>query len=101
MKINKYKQINKYMQIYIYIYILLYLIYLIPVESSSIPAGIQLFQWNPVSFWWIPAEFGHSCRNVRGIEKYWIQFITSNITTTLTDIIIWDIFVTYWSAEEA
>ena len=31
-----------------------------------------------------------------GIEltTHWTQFITSNITTTLTDIIIWDIFIT-------
>ena len=26
-------------------------------ESNSIPAGMQLFRWNPVSFQWIPVPF--------------------------------------------
>ena len=31
-----------------------------------------------------------------GIEltTHWLPFITSNIATTLSDIIIWDIFIT-------
>ena len=35
---------------------LLYSIYLIPAESRSIPAGMQLFWWNPVPFLWIPVD---------------------------------------------
>src|ERR1700678_2918205 len=36
------------------------------------------FQWIPVPFWWIPADSGHSCRNIRGIEKYCPLTIINN-----------------------
>jgi hypothetical protein len=47
------------------------------VDSSLIPAGMHLFLWIPVSFLrilvdsgLIPVDSGHSCRNLRGSEKY-------------------------------
>ena len=38
-----------------------------PVSFQWIPVP---FPWIPVPFLWIPVESSHSCRNVRGIEKY-------------------------------
>ena len=72
--------INVTVSIYIYInYFIQYIPFLqIPVlflQEYSNSCGIQShsggFQWIPVPFWWIPAESSHSCRNVRGIKKYW------------------------------
>ena len=68
------------MQINKYIYILLYSIYLIPVESSSIPAGMQLFQWNPVSFWWILVLFLQECK---GHQEVLAQFYNQSIHADL------------------
>ena len=69
---------------YIYISKQFYSIYSIPADSSSISVESSLipvdscgfqshssgFLWIPVPFPWIPVESSHSCRNVRGIEKY-------------------------------
>ena len=40
-------------------------------DSSSIPAESSLIPVDSCGFWWILVESSHSCRNVRGIKKYW------------------------------
>ena len=87
-------QINKYKYIFEYIYIIYYIQYISFLwnltqflQECSYSGGFQShfffsgFWSHSSGFLWIPVEFGHSCRNVRGIEKYWSL---KNITTLLT-----------------
>ena len=50
----------------------------IPVELICIPADSGLI---PADSGLIPAESGHSCRNGRGSDKYWLLLINKVIYT--------------------
>ena len=66
--------INKYLNISNYIYIEYYIQYISFLQECCNPGGIMShssgIQSHSGGFLWIPVEFGHSCRNGRGIKKY-------------------------------